>query len=214
MAKDDGVVEGEAQPQPKRQPVNLDEFEEFRNYKSARDKREAELTREMESLRSEIESTREQMLELIDDPKARQELKLQRMQARLAQYEQQDAMVKQRDAIAQRWGIPVSVLSEASSAGEMTALALDYLKEQAAAPKPAPKQETEEKPEEDDADVVSKTAGSRPTPESLTASQIDDEIASLREISRGGGAAGARARQQILKLERARTRRTIPTAKV
>jgi len=214
VGKVNGVAVGEAQPQPKRQPINLDELDEFRQYKSARDKREAELQRQISAMQKELEDARNEMLNLIDDPAARQELKVKRMEAQLAQYRQQEQLNQTRQAIASRWGIPVSVLESASTGPEMTALAMDYLKEQASKAgqeKPEPKPEPDKN---DVADVVSTTSGTPPTEQRLTSAKLDEQIENLRKVAQQGGSAGERARIQILKLEAQRGRKGIPSAKI
>lgn len=214
MAKKDGVANGESKTQPERQPVNLDELDEFRQYKSARDKREAEMQKKLSTMQKELEDARNEMLELIDDPAARQELKVKRMEAQLAQYQQREQLNQTRQSIADRWGIPVEVLASASTGSEMTAKALDYLKEQASQPVSAPKSEPDDDDDQDVSDAVSTTSGTPPTEQRLTSANIEEEIENLRKVSQQGGSAGARARVEILKLQAKLGKKGLPSARI
>jgi len=199
-----GVVQETETSQPTQQPINLDDLEDFRKYKSTRDKREAELRRQLETQQQQLSQLSQQMENLVQDPTARAKLREDRMQAELERYRAQDLMNRQRRLMAERWNVPESVLAEAEDGPSMTEAALDYLRDRATQPVPT-KTPVVEQPKQEDlepgADDVSVAPGTPPTVQRLTETEIDEQIASLRQIAQKGGARASQARVEILKLE-------------
>lgn len=178
--------------------VNLHDLPEFRDYQSRQDRRIAQMEQRNEELQEQLE-------QMIDDPEQRQEFRNKRLRQKLEKYEQQEQVEKQRRTMAERWNIPVDVLSEVNDPRRMTTVALDYLSEQAQGRE---KEEQREKKEEDlkqaereGADDVSAVQSTPPSEQQVNQSEIDERIDELRKTARGRGVKASQARVEILKLE-------------
>lgn len=184
--------------------VDLKEYvkvSDFRAMQGAKDKRISEAERRAQELEDRISKMQEKMEELVNDPSARAQMKQERMEAELERYRQREVLAQTRRMFAEQWGVPEAVLSEASTAQEMTKAALDWQAEQIRSVKEAPKKTEEDKP-------LSTPVGHPPTPDASIAgnADIDKKIAELRKVALKGGPKGAQARVEILKLEEQRTR--------
>lgn len=181
-----------------RQPVNLHELPEFREYQSKQDRRLAELQQQNQQMQ-------EQMEELIDDPEAKKDFQLKRMQNQLEQYKQQERVIRQRQRMAERWNIPEGVLEGIDNPSAMTTAALDYLNEKAQdVEKTEEKKQKEEELEElerQGGHDVSTTQSTPPDEEEVNQDELDEQIDELREVARGRGTNARQARVEILKLE-------------
>lgn len=189
--------------------VDLKEYvkvTDFRAMQGAKDKRIAEAERRAQEVEDRLSKMQEQMETLVNDPSARAKMREERMSAELERYRQREALVQTRHMFAEQWGVPEGVLAEASNPQEMTKAALDWQAEQIRAAKAEPKKE-EDAP-------ISAPVGRPPTPDGVSASQmdIDKKIAELMKVAHAGGPKGAQARVEMLKLEeqRARPRRQRP----
>lgn len=180
------------------QSVNLNDLPQFREYQSKQDRRIAELQKQNRRLQESVE-------ELIDDPEAKREFKLNRLQTELQQYKQQEQISRQRQQLAEKWGVPENVLQGISDPSEMTSAALDYLnsktKEFEERLSKQEKEEELESIEEEGGHDVSTTQSSPPDQERVSNDEIDERIDELREVSRGRGTRAQQARVEIFKLQ-------------
>jgi hypothetical protein len=130
----------EATRQPEKQKVNLDEFEEFRNYKSARDKETAQIRKQQEALARQLEQitqqTREQKLANMDDYE-REKFEKEEAKAEAAYWKQQHelTLVQQQRAqalaqIAQKYKVPMEAIEAAGDPAEARDLAWEWREKQ------------------------------------------------------------------------------------
>jgi hypothetical protein len=130
----------ETNRQPAKAKVNLDEFEEFRNYKSVRDKETAQIRKQQEALALQLQQitqqTREQKLANMDDyererfekEEARQEAAYYRTQYEQTLIQQQRSQALAQ--IAQKYKVPLEAIEAAEDPAEARDLAWEWREKQ------------------------------------------------------------------------------------
>ena len=141
---DEGVEESTALPtadepkaerQPEKRKVNLDELEEFRQWKSESDRRLADTERRyQQQLAQQQAAIRERELSEMDDYQRLQyELQEERQQKaymaqRLQEVEVQTARTRALGEVSQEMGVPISALEAAQDLNEAWRMAAQYVK--------------------------------------------------------------------------------------
>jgi len=194
---------GNAQPMKKAEPVNLDDLDAFRKYKSAVDKRQNELAAQLEASRKTQEELEQRLETLVTDPAAKAQMRTERLEHQLEYYKSQEALLRARSLFAERWNVPEGAIAGASNPSEMTELALDYLKKRVEGKteeeKAAERQRELEKQNASGANDVSTATGTAPTSATaLLAEKYAPEMARLKELARKGD---ANARVKAFKLQ-------------
>jgi vacuolar-type H+-ATPase subunit I/STV1 len=110
----------------RQQITNLEN--KIRKVQGSKDSEVAQVRRENQQLEKRLEETNERLLEVIQDPAEREELRVQQMQAKLERYEAQQQRVQRLKSAKQFWidkfaAVSESDLAEAETEEEVTALA-------------------------------------------------------------------------------------------
>lgn len=137
---DDPIADAAAARQPEKPKVNLDEVEDFRKWKAEYDRKLAAMEKERANERAYWQrqaeeaqaAARAKQLEGMDDyERTRFErdeaLRIANANAqRLAELQTQIARERELNQIAQKFGVPLSALEEATSRAEALEMAWDY----------------------------------------------------------------------------------------
>jgi len=201
-------------------PVDLTQYvpvEDFRKFQSSKDREVERVRREKDELAKRVADMEAQMEALIQDPVKRAEFQVRRTQTQLEYYQKRDELEQQKKWFQDRYGVPAEALEGTTDSSAMTLAALDWQKQQREAasvsPEQAKKVEELKKLDEEGAHNVSTLPDVTPDTRKQSVEDIDKAIENLRIVAQGGGSAGARARVEILKLERAKQQGKVQAAR-
>ena len=181
---------------------------QLREMQSAKDREVAQAKSSASEAAKRALELETQMELLINDPTAKQEFKVKRMEAELQTYRAKEGINQHRQLLVNEYGVPRDVLERYDDPGQMTDAALRYWrgKSQAASPEKAERVEELETLKASGAHDVSTSPAPAPTSAASVIDDVDKEITRLRAIARAGGSRGDQARLEILKMEQKRTK--------